>query len=343
MRAAVISRQGAPVSPNVKLVDDWPEPIAAAGLVVVRTEAAAMNQFDLYVGKGIPGLDLSYPRIAGSDGCGRVESVGEGVDEAWIGRRVLLNAAIVLPGRVAPDVVPVLPFLRMIGEHDHGAFAEKFVTPVANVLDIGDADPAQGAAFALVHLTAWRMLVTRGGLQPGQTVLITGIGGGVALALLNICRHFACNTIVTSRHRWKLDRALELGADHAILDTGEDWSQEVRAVTAKRGCDVCADSIGKAVHGSCIRALARGGVFVTCGATTGAEVVTDLVRVFWNQLSIVGSTMGDMDEFRQVVSLFRRGALKPVIDSIHEAADAPRAFERLESGQQFGKVVIKWS
>ena len=343
MRAAIVSRQGTPVAPNVKVVSDWPEPSAGPGTVVVRTEASAMNHLDLYVGKGVPGLELTYPRVGGSDGCGKVESVGEGVDPAWIGRRVVVNAAVEQSAPAHPEFAPVVPpFLRMVGEHDPGTFAEKFVAPATNVLDVGEADPVEAAAFALGHLTAWRMLVTRAGLRAGQTVLITGIGGGMALSLHNICKYFGCPTVVTSRHQWKLDKALALGADHAVLDTGEDWSRQVRQLTAKRGVDVCADSVGKAVHLACIKSLTRGGVFVSCGATTGADAVTDLARLFWSQLTLVGSTMGDMEEFRQVVSLFKSGALKPVIDGVFDAAETARAYERLESGEQFGKVAIRW-
>ncbi len=344
MQAAIVSRRGAPVAPNVQVVSDWPQPTAAPGAVVVRTEASAMNRLDLYVGMGIPGLELTYPRVGGSDGCGKVESLGEGVDPAWIGRRVVVNAAVAQPPEVHPQVAPVLPpILRMVGEHDPGTFAEKFVAPAANILDVGEADPVEAAAFALVHLTAWRMLVTRAGLRAGQTVLITGIGGGVALALHTISKHLGCTTVVTSRHRWKLDRALALGADHAVLDTGDDWSRQVRRLTHKRGVDVCADSVGKAIHLPCVKSLARGGVFVTCGATTGAEAVTDLARLFWNQLTLVGSTMGDMDEFREVFSLFRSGAMRPVIDGVFDAAETARAYERLESGEQFGKIAIRWA
>ena len=342
MRAVVISRQGAPVAPNIDLVDDWPEPAAGPGEVVVRTEAGGLNHLDLYVGRGLPGLDGVYPRVPRSDGCGRVESVGPGVDEAWMGRRVVVNAAIEQPEPVGPEVTPAPGGIRMIGEHLPGTQAEKFVAPASNVLDVGDADPVEATAFALVHLTAWRMLVTRARLRAGHTVLITGIGGGVALALLGICRHLGCTTIVTSRHQWKLDKALELGADHGVLDTGEDWSRQVRGLTGKRGADICADSVGKAIHLPCVKSLARGGTFVSCGATTGSDAVTDLARLFWNQLTLAGSTMGDMNEFRQVVALFRRGALKPVLDEVHAAADAAAAFARLESGEQFGKVVVRW-
>ncbi|MCH8211515.1 MAG: zinc-binding dehydrogenase [Planctomycetes bacterium] len=342
MKAVVIAKQGTPVAPNVQVVDDWPDPTAAPGNVLVKTEASALNHLDLWIGRGLPGLDFDYPRITGSDGCGTIEAVGAGVDESWMGKRVVVNAAVPQPQPELPEIGSGPGDIRMIGEHDPGTMAEKFVAPVTNVACVGDAEPTDAAAYALTHLTAWRMLISRAQLRAGQTVLITGIGGGVALACLNIARHFGCKTVVTSRHQSKLDKAADLGATHGILDTGEDWSRQVRQVTSKQGADVCADSIGKAVHLSCIKSLARGGVFVTCGCTTGPDATTDLARMFWNQCSIMGSTMGDMDEFRQAISLLNSGAIKPVVDSVHDANDAAKAYERLESGDQFGKVVIRW-
>lgn len=342
MHAITIARQGSPVAPNVKLVSDWPELSPRAGEALIRTEASALNHLDLFVGMGIPGLNLTYPRIGGSDGAGIVEAVGEGVDKAWIGRRVVLNAAVPLVEPPHPDRAAAPADIAMIGEHVNGTLAAKFVAPASNILDIGDTDPAQAAAFGLTFLTAWRMLITRARLRHGQSVLITGIGGGVALAALAIARHFGCTTIVTSRHQSKLDRAKQLGADHGVLDTGTDWSREVRSITGKRGVDIVAESVGKAVHLSCIKSLARGGTLVTCGNTSGPDAVTDLARVFWNQLSILGSTMGDMHEFREVVSLLRSGALKPVVDQVFAPADAAKAYARLESAEQFGKLVIRW-
>jgi NADPH:quinone reductase-like Zn-dependent oxidoreductase len=232
--------------------------------------------------------------------------------------------------------------IRMIGEHSNGCLAEFFTAPVTNVVAIGDVDPAMAVAFGLTHLTAWRMMVNRAGLRAGQLVLITGIGGGVALAALNIARHFGCMTIVTSRSRDKLERAKALGADHGVLDDGGDWSREVRRLTGKRGVDLCVDSIGKAVHGQCIRSLARGGTFATCGCTTGHDGVTDLARIFWNQLTVVGSTMGNMDEFRECLALLRSGAVRPVVDQVFRPEAAADAYARLEAGEQFGKIVVDW-
>jgi len=342
MNALTVRKQGSPVAPNVQFVSDWPDPAPGRGEVLVRTEASALNHLDLWVGMGLPGIDLEYPRIGGSDGAGIVEAVGEAVDKSWIGKRVVLNAAMPQMAAPLPGRRPAPPDIVMIGEHTNGAHASEFIAPVGHVLEIGDSDPAEAVAVGLAHLTAWRMLRTRAGLQPGMIVLIPGIGGGVASALLNIAKHFGCMAIVTSRHEWKLDKAKALGADCAVLDTGTDWSREVRGLTGKRGVDICADSVGKAIHVSCIKSLARGGVLVTCGCTSGPDATTDLARVFWNQLSIVGSTMGNMDEFREVIALFRAGHLTPVIDHIFDAKDGRAAYERLEAGDQFGKLVLRW-
>ena len=343
MKAIVVQQRGNPVSPNVALVTDRPKPQPQSGEVLVRTEASALNSLDLWVGRGLPGLDTQYPFSSGSDGAGRVEEVGAGVDRAWIGRRILLNAAVIQDAPAHPDRFASGEDIRMIGEHSPGTMGEFFCAPAKNVLDIGDTDPIQAAAFGLTHLTAWRMLMSRAQLRPGMTILVTGIGGGVAVALLNIAKHFGCTVIVTSRHQWKLDRARELGAVHGILDDGSDWSKTVRTLTGKRGVDIVADSIGKAVHSQCIKSLVRGGVFVTCGATTGGEATTDLARMFWNQLTFMGSTMGDMDEFRAVTTFLRSGEMLPIVDSIQKPHFAKKAYERLESGEQFGKVLIDWA
>ena len=343
MKAIEITRQGNPVAPNLRFNPDRPRPELPAGSVLVRTEASGLNQLDLWVGRGVPGYEVQYPAISGSDGVGIVEEVGAGVSDAWIGKRVILNAGVEIEESVEPGVSPLPPMIQMIGEHVQGTLAEYFVAPVVNVLELGDdLDPLQAAAFGLAHLTAWRMLVTRARIQSGSTVLVTGIGGGVAQALLGIAKFFSCRVIVTSRSREKLDRALELGADEGVLDEGHNFSREVRALTGKRGVDLCADSIGEAVHLSCIKSLARGGTFVTCGCTSGPRAHTDLARVFWNQLTIIGSTMGSMGEFEQVLSHLRTGRLSAVIDSKFSPEDAQDAFSRLESAQQFGKIVVDW-
>lgn len=348
MKAIVIEKQGSPVAGNVKYRSDWNdigEP--PAGSVVVRTLASALNHMDLWVGRGVPGLELLYPRVSGCDACGEVVAVGDGVDGGWLGKRVIVNAAVEVDRPVRPGdgvATHLAPEYELIGEHDpRGMHAERFVAPAANLAPVPDGcDPVAGAAFGLTALTAYSMMVTKGDLRPGQTVLITGIGGGVATIALKLAKHMGCRVIVTSRHQHKLDRALELGADKGVLDTGEDWSRQVRSLTAKRGVDMAVDSVGKAAHLPCIRSLARGGAYVTPGCTTGPDATTDLARIFWNQLRVLGSTMGTADEFREVASLFASGRVEPVVDSVYTPERAGEAWARLEAGEQMGKIVIDW-
>lgn len=346
MKAIVVQKQGSPVANNIILRTDWspPEP-PGPGDVVVKTLCSAFNHMDLWVGRGVPGLDLDYPRVSGCDACGAVEAVGDGVDPAWIGRRVIYNAAVRVPEIPRPTDPPASTLAanyELIGEHHFGAHAEKFTVPADNIADVGNADPIEAAAFGLCALTAYSMMVTKGNLRPGQSVLITGIGGGVATSALAIAKHLGCSVCVTSRHQSKLDHAKQLGADHTILDEGQDWSRDVRSWTGKRGVDMAVDSVGKATHLACIKALARGGAYVTPGCTTGPDATTDLARIFWNQLRILGSTMGSNNEFKEVVSLFNAGQLKPVVDTVFSPNECVDAYERLEAGQQFGKLVIDW-
>lgn len=350
MNAVVIERQaGANENPSsvVRFRTDWPEPAAPAhGQALVRTLAAALNHLDLWVARGVPGLNLTYPRVGGSDACGVIEAVGPGVDQAWVGKTVLLNAssdASPLPVPGEPPRTTLAPAYELIGEHHNGALAEKFIAPIANLQEApAGAESTQAAAFGLTFLTAYSMIVGKADLKPGQTVLITGIGGGVAVAALAMARHMGCPAVVTSRHQWKLDKARELGAAHTVLDTGADWSREVRAWSKGRGVDVAVDSSGKATHLKCIKSLARGGAYVTPGCTSGPDATTDLARIFWNQLRILGSTMGTAPEFAEVVSLYRAGALRPVVDQVFDARDAAKAYARLEAGEQFGKVVVRF-
>lgn len=346
MHAIVVSKQAWPVSPNVSLRSDWPEPdVPAPGWVVVRTLCSAFNHMDLWVGRGVPGLKLEYPRVSGCDACGVVEAVGPGVDASWIGKQVIYNAAMRIDRHCAPGEPPrssLAPEYELIGEHHFGAHAAKFAVPVDNLAIVDGCDPIEAAAFGLCALTAWSMMFTKAEIRPGQSVLITGIGGGVATSALAIARHFGCPVCVTSRHKWKLDRAKDLGADELILDEGQDWSKQVRAWTNKRGVDMAVDSVGKSTHLNCIKSLARGGAYVTPGCTTGPDATTDLARIFWNQLRLLGSTMGSNDEFKEVASLFRAGALTSVIDRVYAPGECSEAYARLEQAEQFGKIVVDW-
>lgn len=347
MKAVVVQRQGPAVSKNIAFMSDYADcPAPQRGWVQIRTLASAFNQMDLWVGRGVPGLSLTYPRVSGCDACGEIVALGEGVDPAWLGKRVIVNAALRIPEQerpIDPPASTLAPIYELIGEHHEGMHRERFNAPAANLADVGDADPTKAAAFGLCALTAWSMIVTKGQLRPGQSVLITGIGGGVATSALAIARHFSCQIAVTSRSAAKIERARQLGANFGVVDSGQDWSKDVRAWTSKRGVDMAVDSSGKATHLNCIKSLARGGAYVTPGATSGPDATTDLARIFWNQLRLLGSTMGSNAEFREVAALFKSGALEPVVDQVFDARDAVKAYERLEAAEQFGKIVLRWA
>ncbi len=354
MNAAVITAQSTDIPANVRFATDWPEPGAPApGQVLIKTLCSSLNHLDLWVAKGVPGLKLTYPRISGSDACGVVTAVGSGIAPAWVGKKVILNAAVVVDNPHAPlsPPEPSLPDVSMIGEHTDGVNCAAFLAPASNIQAVNDdADPIMAAAFGLTFLTAYSMLVTKAGVKPGQWVLITGIGGGVASAALQICKHLGARTIVTSRHQRKLDAASAAGADAVVLDTSStnpdpkagDWSRVVRQITGGRGVDIAIDSSGKATHLMCIKSLARAGTYATPGCTSGPDATTDLARIFWNQLRILGSTMGSNEDFASITALFNRGHLTPTIDKVFSATDAAAAYARLASGEQMGKIVIDW-
>ena len=348
MRAIWIERQSpqGPVHPQVRCVDDCAEPGGPGpGEVLLETEFTALNHMDLWVGRGIPGIDIQYPHVGGVDAVARVLECGSGVDASWRGQRILFNAAVAQAPPVVPYVPPTdsrLPEYHLIGEHSWGTHRARFLAPVSQVAAIGDHDGASACAFGLTALTAYGMMCTKGQLRPGQSVLITGIGGGVATAALALARHLGCPTAVTSRVPHKLEAARALGAQCLILDQGQDWSAEVRSWTSKRGVDMAVDTVDKATHLCCIKSLTRGGAYVCAGATSGPAATTDLARLFWHQLRILGSTMGSRAEFLEVVALLLAGRVSPVIDSVRPWTEAADAWRRLEAGEQMGKLVLDW-
>jgi NADPH:quinone reductase-like Zn-dependent oxidoreductase len=237
---------------------------------------------------------------------------------------------------------------QLLGEHLPGTVAEYVVVPEPNVALIppptANRQPLtfpEAAAFSLVTLTAWRMLVTRARLRPGETVLIWGVGGGVSLAALRIARLAGARVIVTSSSDAKLERALALGADVTLNHRSGDVSKDVRRLTERRGVDVIVENVGAATWEQSLRLLARGGRLVTCGATTGPAVSVDVRRLFWYQWDILGSTMGNAAEYREIVRLLGQGQLRPVVDSVVPFDQALRAVERLEAAEQFGKMVVE--
>ena len=343
MRGLTISAHGG--LEQIVYRDDLREPeLRSEHDVRVRMRAAALNHLDLFLLRGLPGVTITPPWILGADGMGVVESIGSAVTSVAIGDTVVINPGI--SDRTCEycraGEQPLCMKFGILGEHYPGTIAELVVVPATNVLVIpGDADPASAAAFTLATLTAYRMLVTRAQLRAGERVLVWGIGGGVAIACLQIAKLLGAHVTVTSGSDDKLARAEILGADDTINHRGVDVGREMRARTAKKGVDVVVDSVGEATWTQSLGALGRRGRLVTCGGTSGPMVTTDVRKLFWNQWSILGSTMGNDAEFAAVVAHFRAGRLLPPIDMVYELEGGRAAFERLEKGDQFGKVVVR--
>ena len=342
MLAVTIRSNGGPEALHV---EDIPRPsLAGPDDVVVALKAAALNHLDLFVLRGLPGSALPFPHVMGADGAGVVEAVGSRVTRVKPGDRVLLNPGVscqacefCLAGEQS-----LCSTYRLLGEHLPGTFAEAVLVPQWNVSAVPEGVSwAAAAAFPLVHLTAWRMLATRAAVRPGETVLIWGIGGGVALAALGIAKLLGATAIVTSSSDAKLERARALGADIALNHATSDVPKELRRLLGGRGVDVVVDSVGEATWEKSLRALAPGGRLVTCGGTSGPKVLTDVRRMFWYHYTLMGSTMGNAREFGEIVRLLGRGSVRPVVDGVTPLKEARRAFERLAAGEHFGKLVLE--
>lgn len=313
-------------------------------MVRVRVQAGALNHLDLFTLAGMPGVSINPGWVMGADGAGVVDSTGDGVDAVTIGDRVVINPGIsdrTCEFCLAGEQSLCVRF-RLLGEHLPGTLSEYVVVPAQNVRRIAPGISLEhAAAFTLVTLTAWRMVVTRANVGPGDEVLIWGIGGGVAQAALQVAKQRGARVWVTSGSDEKLARARELGADEILNHRTANVGREIRARTGKRGVSVVIDSVGQSTWESSLAALGRGGRLVTCGGTSGAMVQTDVRRLFWNQWTIMGSTMGNDGEFAAVVAELEAGRLLPVIDSVYDLENGREAYERLARGEQFGKIVVR--
>ncbi|MGH7580300.1 MAG: zinc-binding dehydrogenase [Gemmatimonadales bacterium] len=313
---------------------------------MVRVRCAALNRLDLFMAGGLPSARPSFPHVVGSDGAGEVEAVGPAAGRWRPGDRVLINPGVSCGhcGACEEGEESLCSNFAILGEHLPGTAAQLVVVPASNLARVPDGMSwSEAAGFTLATLTAWRMLGTRARLQAGETVLIWGVGGGVGMAALQIAVHLGARVIVTSGSDPKLETAVRLGAAVAVNHRSADVVAEVRRETGGRGAHVVVDCVGEATWTNSLRAIRRGGRLVVCGATTGPQIALDLRRLFWHQWSILGSTMGNRREFGEIVRLAHEGKLWPVVDSVVPLAEGVAAYQRMQRGEQTGKLVIEVS
>ena len=334
MKAIVLHSVG---EPDALRLEEAPDPAPGPGQVVVRLRAAAVNHRDLWICRGRY-AGLRFPIIPGSDGVGEIAAIGRGVAGVSSGASVAINPSL----DWGDDPRAFGPKFRILGLPDNGTFAEQVAVPAANVLPrpAGLTDE-EAAAVPLAGLTAYRAVVTRGRAQRGETVLVLGIGGGVATYALLIARQIGARVLVTSGSDEKLARARALGADQGFNYKTADWVAAAREATGGLGPDLIIDGTGGATFEQALDAARPGGRVVSYGATTGNVPELTVRRVFWKQLSVLGSTMGSPDDFRAMLALFGEGRLRPVIDRVFSLADAGAALLRMERAEQFGKIVLR--
>ncbi len=316
MKAIRIHEDG---GPEVLRYEDAPEPEPGPGDVPVRLRAASLNHLDLWIRKGLP--SVPKPRILGADGAGVREDTGE---------RVVINPGIEHGERIT-----------VVGEHMDGTHAELVAGPETNVYPLPETISFEdGAAFPLVFETAHRLLVTKARLHEGEWVLLWGIGSGVATAGLAIAKALGARALVTSSSDEKLERARALGAEAAVNHATGDVLGAVKEATGGAGVEVVVEHVGEATWQTSLQAARAGGRIAVCGATTGPNPPAALHRIWWKQLSIYGSTMGAREDFEAAYELVKSGRAKPIVDSVYPLAEARAAHERLEAGEQFGKIVL---
>ena len=333
MRAVVIERAG---GPEVLVVREVPDPVPGPGEVVVKLRLAALNHRDVWIRKGQYAA-IRLPAIPGSDGVGTVESAGPDVDPGLSGRDVVLDPGIAWG---ADDRIPG-PDFRALGMPDDGTHAGKIRVSASQVHPKPPSlEDAEAAALPLAGLTAYRALVSRARLQSGETILITGIGGGVSSFALQIASALGARVFVTSGSDEKLEKAREMGASGGVNYRSEDWPKAMVRLCGGEGPDVILDSVGGETFAKCLRIVKKGGRIVTYGATTGPVDQFEITRLFWKQVDILGTTMGSPREFASLLEFYEAHRLKPVVDRIFPLDAVADAHRWMESSGQFGKILL---
>src|SRR5712692_10209961 len=341
MKAVVIRRHG---GVEVLEIADLPRPVAGPGQVLLRVRAAGMNHLDTWVRRGLPGRTLPLPMIPGSDGAGVIEEVGPGVRDPKPGDRVFVS-----PGYSCGRCIecgsgrePLCKDYGIFGEHCNGLQVEYAALPALNVMPLADGlSFEEGAAFPLVFLTAWHMLIARARVAVGEEVLVHAGGSGVGSAAIQIAKLHGARVLTTVGSAEKAGRARALGADETIDYRARDFLGEIRRLTGRRGVDVLVDTVGRETWERSIKALARGGRLVTCGATSGYEAPTDLRYLFSKGLSIHGSTMGSRAELLKIAGLMAERRLRPVIDRILPIERVAEGHRLIAERSVFGKILLR--
>jgi NADPH:quinone reductase-like Zn-dependent oxidoreductase len=322
---------------------DVPEPETGPGQIKIKVRATALNHLDIWVRRGWPGLKLEMPHWGGADVAGEIVELGKGVSDRQVGQRVVADPGINLfedefTGR-GEDCLS--PGYHVLGEHQRGGAAEYIVLPAGGVASMPDhVDFAEAAAPLLVTLTAWRMLIHRALLRAGESVLVVGAGGGVNSMSIQVAKMTGAFVYAVASNEKKAQLAKELGAD-VVLDRSQvDWSREIYKLTGKRGVDVVVDNVGKATLMTSMQALARGGRIVIVGNTSGPQAEIDIRYIFGKQISLIGSTMGTHQDFRDMIAMLWAGKLKAVVDRVIPLSEGRQAHEIMEKGEQLGKIVL---
>ena len=340
MKAMVFEKHG---GPDVLRYSDVPDPVVNANEVLVRVKACALNHLDLWVRRGLPGVKIPLPHIPGSDVAGDVVEVGSGVTTVRPGQKVVLAPGVTCgkcPACISGQDNRCRSFTNL-GYMIDGGCAEFVKVPEVNCLPYPEnLSFTEAASIPLVFQTAWHMLLVRAELQPGEDVLVLGAGSGVGIAAIQIAKFFGARVIATAGTPEKMAKATELGADYVVNHRTQKIRDEVRRITNKRGVDVVFEHVGTATWDESLASLAYAGRLVTCGATTGYDAKLDLRVLFAKQLSLMGSYMGTKSDLYSVMRLVATGRFRPIVDRVFPLQEAAAAHEYLESGAQFGKVVL---
>ena len=322
---------------------DVPDPEPGPGEVLIRVHACALNFLDVWVRRGWPGLKLEMPHWCGADVAGEIAELGENVSDWQVGQRVVVDPGVSLVEdeytRRGEDSVS--PGYHILGEHRRGGAAEYLTVPTSNLAVIPEnIDFPEAAAPLLVGLTAWRMLMHQAQLRAGESVLVVGAGGGVNSMAIQIARLAGATVYVVASNTEKSERARELGAD-VVLDRSQvDWGKEIFKLTSRRGVDVVVDNVGQATITKSMQAVARGGRIVIVGNTSGPQAEIDIRFIFGKQISLIGSTMGSHQDFRDILDLLWAGKIKPVIHRVMPLSEGCDAYKMMEAGEHFGKILL---